>query len=368
MADPASFAPVPEDWSILIADVNDSAGAIRAGRYKDVNMLSASVLAGVFNALGTIDIPFIFGGDGAMLVLPSELVNKAVPALRNAAEKGPLAYGISMRTGVVPLRELYRDGFTLGLARLAPTGNLAMAAFAGEASAEAERRVKDEPERYATPRLAGDADISGLECRWQGIRSPGGVMLSLMVRPQIPGRTHEIIDAVLKKIGTHHPDPFPVSDETLSISTDAHILDSEHRLKHAHLPPALRRLSLELLRAHTATGRFMIEKRLRFPGVLDLSRYKYDVVHRSDHRKFDGTLRLVLATDPARLADLTDWLEARHRDGELAYGVHTDSEAIMTCVVYTRREHHLHFIDVNNGGYADAAEELKRRMTVRRAG
>lgn len=367
VADARNYAPVPADWSVLVADVEDSTGAIRDGRYKEVNVLGASVLAGVFNALGSIDLPFVFGGDGATVVLPDTLVPLALPALDSARRTGREVFGLRLRVGVVPLRELYEGGHTLGLARVALADTLATAAFSGDALAEAERRVKHDPARHAVPEIAAEADLSGLECRWDGIPSPGGIMLSVLIAPAPDADPHVVIAAAIGHIQWLHPETGPLDGERLRLTTDPAKLAAEHRLKHGRLPALLRPLALAAMRLHTALGRLLIERRLRLPGLVDLSRYKHDVVRHSDHRKYDGTLRLVLATDPSRRAALESWLESRHRAGVLAYGTHADPEALMTCLVFDRHDAHLHFIDVNNGGYAAASVGLKERIRALRS-
>lgn len=362
VADASGYTPVPEGWSVLFADIVDSTGAIRAGRYKDVNVLGASILAGAFNAFRTIDLPFVFGGDGATLVLPDELVPLALPCLDSARRTGREIFALELRTGVVPLKELYDSGYTLGVRRMRLGEKTALAAFSGDALAEAERRIRRDPARYAVPEQPGASDISGLECRWNGIPSPGGVMLSVIVAPAPGAEASAVLRATLAKIASLHPESGPVSEALLRITTDSAKLAAEHRIKNSRRPAALRAVALLLMRAQTAMGRFLIENRMRLRPLFDLSGYKCDVVRNSDHRKYDGTLKLVLATDPTKRADLEAWLESRHRAGELAYGTHADPEALMTCLVFNRNGSHLHFLDVNNGGYASAAGDLKRRL------
>src|SRR5437868_12828593 len=74
LMDPALYAPLPDDWSIGVADIVDSTKAIAAQRYKAVNMAGAAVIAAVTNALEGREFPFVFGGDGASFaVAPDEL-------------------------------------------------------------------------------------------------------------------------------------------------------------------------------------------------------------------------------------------------------------------------------------------------------
>ena len=63
--DPALYSPLPDDWTIGVADIVESTKAIANQRYKAVNMAGAAVIAAVTNALEGREFPFVFGGDGA---------------------------------------------------------------------------------------------------------------------------------------------------------------------------------------------------------------------------------------------------------------------------------------------------------------
>ena len=51
--------------------------AIEAGRYKDVNVIGASIIISVLNAVGEVDLPYTFGGDGAALLVPESVLPDA---------------------------------------------------------------------------------------------------------------------------------------------------------------------------------------------------------------------------------------------------------------------------------------------------
>ena len=71
------FVPLPDDWMIGVADVVGSTRAIADGRYKAVNMAGASVISAVSNALGTLDFPYIFAGDGASFAVAAPEATRA---------------------------------------------------------------------------------------------------------------------------------------------------------------------------------------------------------------------------------------------------------------------------------------------------
>ena len=81
VADAANYKPLPDGWWLATADIVGSTKAIAAGRYKAVNMAGASVISAVLNTLGHRNIPFVFGGDGALVAIPGGDVAKTRTAL-----------------------------------------------------------------------------------------------------------------------------------------------------------------------------------------------------------------------------------------------------------------------------------------------
>ena len=77
LADSTSYVPLPEGWSIVAADIKASTKAIEGGRYKEVNTVGVSVIAAVRNVLTPVEVPYVFGGDGAVLCIPDRFVPAA---------------------------------------------------------------------------------------------------------------------------------------------------------------------------------------------------------------------------------------------------------------------------------------------------
>ena len=76
-----NFVDVPDDWYIVVTDIRGSTQAIEAGKYKEVNLLGACSIVAVLNAAGETEIPFVFGGDGASLLMGPSLLPAAKIAL-----------------------------------------------------------------------------------------------------------------------------------------------------------------------------------------------------------------------------------------------------------------------------------------------
>ena len=81
LMDPVLYTPLPDDWSVGVADIVESTKAIANQRYKAVNMAGAAVIAAVTNALDGREFPFVFGGDGASFAVSPGDLDRAREAL-----------------------------------------------------------------------------------------------------------------------------------------------------------------------------------------------------------------------------------------------------------------------------------------------
>ncbi|MBK6576327.1 MAG: DUF3095 domain-containing protein [Sandaracinaceae bacterium] len=370
VADLSLYTQVPDDWSVIITDVQGSTRAIEAGRYKDVNSLGVASIVAVRNALPGVDIPFVFGGDGATLLCPTALLPGVEVALRGLQDLATSAFELGMRAGIVSVGELREGGHPLLVARFRASEHVALAMFAGGALAEAERLVKH-PELGARYAVSSDgprtADFTGFECRWQPVPNRAGQFVSLLVQaassdPEEAARVYlstiQLVDEVLG-VGAR-----PVHHAGLHLASGPKAFEQEARLvsgKRAGVGLYLTRLKIRVM---AWLGRTLMRTGRELAGF-DGSKYVDEVVANTDYRKFDDTLRMVLDASPAALAALRERLSAEHRAGRLCFGIHTSDTALMTCVIDGYDGNHVHFVDGADGGYALAAKELKGQLKAR---
>ena len=373
VADLTRYAQAPDEWVVVLTDVRGSTKAIEAGRYKDVNSLGVASIVAVRNAVPDVDLPFVFGGDGATLLCPATRRAEVEDALRGLQRRSEDAFGLGMRAGIVPVRELREAGYRLLVARFGRKDGpgVPLAMFGGGALAEAERWVKDEArsEAYAVqPDGRAAADFEGFECRWNPIPSRKGVFVSLLVQatdedPENAAQTYrDALETVGDTLGT---EARPVRKDALSLASGASAFEQEARLKsgaRGGLRLYLARLTIRIM---AGLGRWLLRSGRKLAGF-DGANYAQEVVDNTDYRKFDDTLRMVVSASPESLEALRGWLESqRHR---LAYGIHTSSFAMMTCIIDGYEGDHLHFVDGGDGGYALAAKQLKRQLKAERSG
>lgn len=369
---PEVYAPLPEDWVVVIGDVEGSTAAIARGQYKDVNLVGSSLLIAAFNALGHSDLPFIFGGDGATLALPASELVRARPAFLATRRMARDGFDLGLRIGVIPMRDLRAAGHDTRVARVRLSDRFSLAAFWGGGLDWAEKTIKDPQagacyriEEYAAPTAQ---TFVGLECRWRGVPSEKGETLSLLVQAVAPGEAGRVRSymAVVKKLqdifgesaGGH-----PISENQLHIAQNFSEYRGEAKVHRSQSGRLGRALYQFYIRLEGVLGDWLIRHRLIALSA-DWGRYKQHLVQHSDYRKFDGVLRMILSATEAQRTELVAWLEERYRAGELAYGLHLAKEALVTCLIFEREGGHLHFIDGAGGGYALAATDLKARLAA----
>src|ERR1044072_5695462 len=183
LMDPALYSPLPDDWTVGVADIVESTKAIADKRYKAVNMAGAAVIAAVTNALQGREFPFVFGGDGASFAVAPGDLDLAREALAATATWVREDLDLSMRVALVPVSGVRAQGLDVRVARFGPSANLSYAMFSGGGLGWADAAMKRG--EFAVPAAAPGTqpDLSGLSCRFEEIPSARGLILSVLVVP-----------------------------------------------------------------------------------------------------------------------------------------------------------------------------------------
>ena len=354
----------PDEGWLVCADVCMSTKAIADGRYKDVNLAGAACITAVLNACERADLPFIFGGDGAMLLVGAAERDAAKVALAGTVRMVRDALGLEMRAGLVSVRALREAGAELRVGRVRMSEGFHQAAFMGGGAALADAWLKGgdaRVDRVDGNESGGEADFGGLECRWQGVRPVQGGVAALIVEARQKGDAGRAelatvlreVEAVLGPVMERRP----VSAGTLKLARDPAELEGEARVRDGRANPSCwRKLRV---RFETAVGRLIMARKVKFAGV-DWGRYKDDAAANTDFEKLDDALRMVVTAGPEALARLREKLDAAVAAGRIWYGLDVSEECRMTCLVFVRGRQHFHFVDGSGGGYAAAASALKK--------
>ncbi|AEI96177.1 DUF3095 domain-containing protein [Roseobacter litoralis] len=361
LTDLGRYTPLPDDWQIGVADIVNSTGEVAAGRYKTVNMVGAAVISAVMNALDGQPFPFVFGGDGAGFAIGPYDAAAAQQALAAVAVWARAEFDIGMRVALVPVADARAAGHDVQVARFQASPGADYAMFAGGGLLWAETEMKRQ--RYVVaPAAAGTIpDLTGLSCRWAHMKARNGKILSLVVAA-MPGADaadvaevyKQVIDVAEQLDRGGHPAPqvgmvsrWPPAGATL----EAHAARGS-----GSLGAARRKALFEALVAWV-----LIRTGLKIGGF-DARRYARVVADNADFRKLDDGLKMTLDCDAKTQTRLQAVLTAAADRGIVRFGMATQDEAMMTCIVPSiLTDDHLHFIDGAAGGYTQAAAQMKTR-------
>ncbi|HKI61039.1 MAG TPA: DUF3095 family protein, partial [Mariprofundaceae bacterium] len=299
--DAQCYTALPEDWFVVITDVQGSTKAIEEGRYKQVNALGAASIIALLNAVAPLRVPYVFGGDGATICFPPskrQAVESALVATRLMAEE---SFNLSLRIGIVPMQEILDRGHQVKVARFQPTPHYQQAMFMGDGLGYAESLVK--AVMPDNPFLVDDADIvprasfEGFECRWNEIPSPHEEVVAILVQAttcdaQVQEKTFDEIFTAFTNIYGNENSHHPVREKQMKLAVSLRTLASEIGVRTTFLSFLQRWIYIALLEIKIFTGKWFMYKNIQ-TDVTDWGSYKKNFIANTDYRKFDEALRMV---------------------------------------------------------------------------
>ncbi|HXV32303.1 MAG TPA: DUF3095 domain-containing protein [Sinorhizobium sp.] len=359
VADETNYRPLPEGWLLAVADIVNSTGAIAEGRYKSVNTAGASVISALMNALDERNLPFVFGGDGALAAIPAALAVKASAALAAARTWVAEELGLELRAALVPVSDIRAQGLDMRIARFKASEEVSYAMFSGGGASWAEAEMKAGRYQIEAASPGTRPDLTGLSCRWNPIVARHGTIVSIIAVPGERGADPEfqrlIGDIVALAEGEKrggHPVPEDGPEPRLSIRG----VTIESR---AAAPRGWRLLAWPWIALQSLVLFLCFRIGINL-GTFDVARYKHDLASNSDFRKFDDGLKMTIDVSADRLRRIEERLKQGVEAGICRYGLHQQDSALMTCIVPSPMSRdHMHFIDGAAGGYAMAARNLK---------
>ena len=212
-ANSSLHAKIPDDWFVIVADIAGSTQAIENGRYKDVNTVGAATIMAVINVNRAIEIPFIFGGDGATLAVPFSMEHGAREALLGAKDMARDGFNLDLRVGMIPARDLYKQDLWLGVSKYKHSAKITQTSLSGFGWGWAESVLKHSETRSQYEVLPSDtvtakADFTGFECRWKPVKSRKDFKLAIIAQ-SVSRNSNEhaaIYAKILKKVSDVYGD------------------------------------------------------------------------------------------------------------------------------------------------------------------
>ena len=348
---------------MIITDIKGSTKAIEGGRYQDVNMLGAASIS-VIQELFDHDFPFVFGGDGATIVIPSMHCAKVFYALCGLRTLSRINFKLELRVGCVSVEDIDYHGGTIELAKYELSSEKCIAIFRGGGLNMAEDLIKSDQEQYDIPFQGAPASaLKGLTCNWRPIPSKRGTILSLLVVSKV----HEVsvyadflhfLDSIFE--GDFN-EANPVNAIDLKMKNIFSIVKN-------HFYMASSYLSKNVYKEALSSISIVLSQWIPMPNLGThrsgrIGTYIPTMRTHADFRKFDDVLRMVLDCTDTQVEAIERYLEIQFDQQRLNYGTHQSNTALMTCYVQDIvPRHHIHFIDGGDGGYAMAAKRLKSQL------
>ncbi|WP_286240807.1 DUF3095 family protein [Neptuniibacter halophilus] len=355
------YRAVPDEWLVAVLDVRESTQAIERGRYRDVNFIGAAAISTLLAQISR-ELPFVFGGDGACVLIRPEMADQATQLLASLCYYAQQQFSLRVHSGLVSVRELRQLGSDVLVAKYNSTHHFAQAMFKGGGLSLAEKRVKSDPalQIQAAPLLPRDQVFAGLTCRWKPIPASKGSTLCVLV--QATGKDESaIIGQVLSELESGLGYPLstcnPITMQQARYQSFFHNLRRHLRVSSHWFSKAFFSELYELL----LTVLLFNLKGFRHFSAVD--NYVRKIPRHCDFQKYDDTLRMVLDCSADEVEKITKALQPFAGRGEIAFGLHRSGAAQMTCYVESLSDgEHLHFVDGTGGGYAMAAKQLKRQQ------
>lgn len=361
MAHPQSYTALPDDWVVGTSDITGSTAAIAEGRYKVVNMIGAAVISAQMNAAKGRAFPFIFGGDGAAFAHPAAFTDEARAALAAVQVWAREEFDMELRVGLFSLGDIRAAGRDVSVARYQVSDGLDYAMFTGGGVLWAERQMKDGVQTVPAAPPGTQPDLTGLSCRWSHMKSRNGTILSLLVQPQagVPDHVFEAVtQSVLDAVGHLHRDGHPAPEIGPGTGWPPPGATLEAHASRGTMPLQKRKRQVLF---ETAIAWVLLKTKIKLGGF-DPAHYQRTVGANADFRKFDDGLKMTLDCDAETVTRLETLLSVAEAAGTVSYGMHTQDEAMMTCIVPSiMDDNHVHFIDGASGGYTQAATAIKAR-------
>lgn len=353
------FHQVPANWHVIITDIKGSTNAVQSGLHETVNLIATGSIVTVLNLAfrAGVTVPFFFGGDGATFIVPPSIVDRAMQGLLLYQSNTSENFNLELRVGVVTVEEIYKEGHELNISKFGLSDAFSIPVVLGKGLSFAEQLIKAEDYLFATELVpAAELDLSGMQCRWDKIDPPEN--------------SQEIVTLLITAVGLVSP--------ALVFSKVIRHIDEIYGP-----PPKRQPISVAKLKLKSSFDRLSVEMRARIGKIrffellkswlINLYGYIYfqtesgknylnRLVEMSDTLVMDGRINTVISGNEIQRVQLLKVLDELEQNGEVLYGVHVSGDSVMSCYVRDLKDGHIHFVDGAEGGYTQAARQLKAKF------
>lgn len=365
-----NFTDVPPEWVVVIADVQNSTAAVAAGRHNDVNLVAAGSLVAILNIAKekNTEIPFFFSGDGGAALVPASMEADVLRGLSLHNENVNRNFGLNMHVGSLSVADIVASGMYIKIAKAELGQSFHKPLVLGDGMKYAERKIKlaTKKEAIQPDNKEDTLNMSGLECRWDKVKPPGNENENEIVCYLIEAREQygqaEVYHDVLVKMDETYGSlerRNPLSVNRLKLLLNLNKLEKEMRIRYQHWN--FRYFISAFL--ETLLGLFFFRFNLKIGPVRGRD-YLSQLIANADTLTIDGRINTILSGKAENREQLLSYLTKKENEGVLVFGHHLSKESVMTCYIENMHAKHIHFVDGSDGGYTEAARELKQKLSA----
>lgn len=364
IGDASFFHNVPKDWSVIIADIKDSTIAIQNGLHNEVNLSSTGCIVAVLNTIKkeslSYKIPYFFGGDGATFLVPDEIQELVMSALKRHSIHVQDTFNLALRTGTMNVAHITHAGRKIHICKYKLNQYLTIPVVLGTGLKYAEHKIK---EAYKAENLKPlkkvPINLKGMECRWDEIppEQKDSKVICLLVVCDDEVVQHSVYAKVITEINTI----FGNLDQRQPIATPMLKLDATIAKIRKEMYARIGRYSMVYLVKNwliTYFGAFY------FKYFEKGKQYVFKVSQLSDTLMIDGTINTVMKGTHDQIENLIVYLDKMEQRGCIKYGLHVTYASVMSCYIQDMKENHIHFVDGTEGGYTAASQVFKRKNST----
>ncbi|WP_159020484.1 DUF3095 domain-containing protein [Algibacter sp. L3A6] len=356
------FFNVPENWSIVVTDIENSTDAVARGFHNDVNLSATGSIITVLNTLKFVNrnlkIPYFFGGDGSTFIVPNRVLKPILLALNNYSQHIKKSTDLNLRVGYLGVEKVYANNVNLRITKLRHNKYLTTPVVLGNGLKYAEQIIKESfkaSDIYSEK--ATKLNLNGMECRWDEIypNKTDKKVICLLVDCDDESIQAEVYAEIMAEI-----------DEVFGTLINRNPISSD-KLK---LDPSLGKIKKEMYaRIGKYSLRYLVSNWLiTLIGVVSFKFFKVGKLQKkriaqlTDTIMLDGFLNTVISGTEAQVETLKTFLNRLEAEGKIIFGIHITHASIMSCYIEDRQEKHIHFVDGTEGGYTSAAIMFKEKM------
>ncbi len=359
------YNEVPEDWILIMTDIINSTEAIQKDQYKNVNLSTVFAIVSISNLLETLEFPFVYGGDGATILIPINYLEPAKIYLLKVKNLVKKLFNLDLRVGLISIKELKRMGYLIKVGKYKVSNCFYQALVLGDGLEFFEKEIKKG--NYLLPEEeidSGDIDLTGFSCRFQDVETTKDEVIALIIKIK-DENLKEIYKNILSKIYEIYGEIdnwHPAQIKNLKIiSLLDPMLNLEAKVTLLKVPYFIRRilLLLQLLMQKLIIKLpFKLGIQLNYQDATDLLIMEYVS---ADFKKIENSIKIVLSTTLEEKQKLFQYLDTLESKNQIVYGYFSEKKVHFICAVYINRKQDVHFIDVVRGGFTNAASMIKQK-------